>query len=98
MRLRLHQGTSQNHSQQLIISVTNHSFSHQSFIQSPRSAIVLGLLQFNHRHFIAAVGDFPMAFAAVYGLGAIAALGIGFLALKKAREVNATNLEQEDKR
>jgi hypothetical protein len=42
---------------------------------------------------LATVGDFPAAFAAVYVLGAIAAFGIGFHALKKAREVNAENFE-----
>jgi hypothetical protein len=57
---------------------------------------VLVLLQFHQPHLIAAVGDFPAAFAAVYVLGGIAAFGIGFMAIKKAREVNAANFEQED--
>ncbi len=43
---------------------------------------------------LAVVGDFPAAFALVYAVGAIAAFGIGFYALKKSREVNADNVEQ----
>lgn len=45
---------------------------------------------------LAAAGSFPMAFAAVYVLGAIAAFSIGFMALQKAREVNAEALRQSD--
>lgn len=45
---------------------------------------------------LAVVGDFPAAFAAVYVVGAIAAFGIGFMALKKAREVNAETMQQDD--
>ena len=45
---------------------------------------------------LAAAGSFPAAFTAVYVLGAVAAFGIGFAALKKAREVNAENLQQPD--
>ncbi len=47
---------------------------------------------------IAVAGSFPAAFAAVYVVGAIAAFGIGFYAVKKAREVNNANFEQEDAR
>ena len=46
---------------------------------------------------LAAAGSFPTAFAAVYVLGAIAAFGIGFLALKKAREVNAGMSQPSDR-
>lgn len=43
---------------------------------------------------LAAAGTFPVAFTAVYLVGAIAALGIGFYAVKKAREVNAESVDQ----
>jgi hypothetical protein len=47
---------------------------------------------------LADVGSFPAAFAAVYVLGGIAAAAIGFLALKKAREVNAASVDQREVR
>jgi hypothetical protein len=43
---------------------------------------------------LAAAGTFPAAFTAVYIVGAIAAFGIGFYAVKKAREVNAESVDQ----
>jgi high-affinity Fe2+/Pb2+ permease len=43
---------------------------------------------------LGAAGTFPAAFTAVYVFGAIAALAIGFLALKKAREVNVKSFDQ----
>ncbi len=43
---------------------------------------------------LAAAGAFPVAFTAVYIVGAIAAFGIGFYAVKKAREVNAESVNQ----
>jgi hypothetical protein len=43
---------------------------------------------------LAAAGTFPVAFTAVYIVGAIAAFGIGFYAVKKAREVNAASVDQ----
>jgi hypothetical protein len=39
--------------------------------------------------------QFPVAFVAVYVVGAIAAFGIGFLALKKARSVQISNAQAE---
>jgi hypothetical protein len=59
-----------------------------------RSAIVAGLKLASYG-MLAAVGSFPAAFTAVYVVGAIAAFGIGFLALKKSREVNAAIFDQE---
>jgi hypothetical protein len=47
---------------------------------------------------LAVVGNFPAAFTAVYVVGAIAAFGIGFYAVRKAREVNIASFEErEDK-
>lgn len=43
---------------------------------------------------LAIVGSFPAAFVLVYVVGAIAAFGIGFYALKRSREVNADNVQQ----
>jgi hypothetical protein len=39
--------------------------------------------------------QFPVAFTAVYVIGAIAAFGIGFLALKKARSVQISSAQAE---
>jgi hypothetical protein len=38
---------------------------------------------------------FPVAFTAVYIVGAAAAFGIGFLALKKARSVQISNAQAD---
>jgi hypothetical protein len=43
-----------------------------------------------------ALGNFPWAFTAVYILGAVAALGIGLSAIKRAREVNIEQMNQAD--
>jgi hypothetical protein len=45
---------------------------------------------------LAAAGTFPAAFTAVYVFGGIAAFAVGFFALKKAREVNASSAEQRE--
>jgi hypothetical protein len=56
------------------------------------------VIEFNHLMLVsqplAAAGTFPAAFTAVYIVGAIAAFGIGFYAVKKAREVNAESVDQ----
>jgi hypothetical protein len=39
--------------------------------------------------------QFPVAFTAVYVVGAIAAFGIGFLAIKKARSVQISSAQAE---
>jgi hypothetical protein len=44
----------------------------------------------------AVAGNFPAAFTAVYVVGAIAAFGIGFFAVKKAREVNIASFEERE--
>jgi hypothetical protein len=43
-----------------------------------------------------AIGNFPWAFTAVYVLGAVAAVGIGLSAIKRAREVNMEREDQEE--
>jgi hypothetical protein len=43
-----------------------------------------------------ATGNFPWAFTAVYVLGAAAAVGIGFAAVKRAREINIEQMNKED--
>jgi hypothetical protein len=44
------------------------------------------------------MGSFPAAFTAVYVVGAIAAFGIGFFAVKKAREVNIASFEEREEK
>jgi hypothetical protein len=43
-----------------------------------------------------ATDNFPWAFAAVYVLGAAAAVGIGVSAVKRARQVNIEQMQKED--
>lgn len=45
---------------------------------------------------IAAFGDFPAAFAAVYVVGGIAAVAIGLMAVKKGKAINLENLRAEN--
>jgi hypothetical protein len=46
----------------------------------------------------AVAGNFPAAFTAVYVVGAIAAFGIGFYAVRKAREVNIASFEEKEEK
>jgi hypothetical protein len=60
--------------------------------------VIVSELILSKEPIVAVAGSFPAAFTAVYVVGAIAAFGIGFYAVKKAREVNNANFEQEDAR
>jgi hypothetical protein len=45
---------------------------------------------------LAAFGDLPTTFVAVYAVGGIAAVAIGLMAVKKAKAINLENLRAEN--